>query len=249
MPDTCPKCSSALDEDAIFCPSCAAPVNPKCPSCQKFVTADARFCKYCAFDLSQTRPTADAESSRTVAAKQAAPQRHQFTSGIEALLAAKYHAMSDSQLLAFLRGDLSDETEKCLTIALAELESRTHVDWRDMEVAKTRVREAIVAAHSQSSIGSYTSRTRYNASANSARERAERLAKAGGITAGVSVLLFLWGYNYTSNFANSARAGLMNLVGQSDSTYQLASLCVFLGSIGFLVGLILFIVGMAQRSS
>ena len=81
------------------------------------------------------------------------------------------------------------------------------------------------------------------------REKAERLAKAGGITAGISALLFLWGYGYTSSFAHSARAGLMNLAGQTDSTYQIASLCVFLGSIGFLVGLILFIVGMAQRSS
>jgi hypothetical protein len=248
MPDTCPKCSTALDEDALFCPSCAASVNPKCPNCQKSVTADAKFCKYCAFDLSQTSPTAGTESSPKVAAKQAATRGHQFTSGIEALLASKYHAMSDSQLLAFLRGDLSNETEKCLTIALAELETRTNIDWRDMGVAKTRVREAIVAAHSQSSIGSYTSTTRY-ASENSARERAERLAKAGGITAGVSALLFLWGYSYTSSFANSARASLMSLAGQSDSTYQLASLCVFLGSIGFLVGLILFIVGMAQRPS
>src|SRR5262245_27783623 len=186
MPDTCPKCSSALDEDAIFCSSCAAPVNPKCPSCQKSVTADAKFCKYCAFDLSQTSPTADAESSQKVAAKQATPQQHQYTSGIEALLADKYHAKSDSQLLPFLTDDLSDGTEKYVTIALAELETRTHVDWRDMEVAKTRLREAIVAAHSQNSIGSYTRTTRYNASENSARERAERLAKAGGITAGVS---------------------------------------------------------------
>lgn len=157
--------------------------------------------------------------------------------------------MSDSQLLAFLRGDLSGETEKCLNIALAELETRTKIDWRDMGVAKTRVREAIIAANSYGSIGSHISTTRYNASENSARERAERLAKAGGITAGISALLFLWGYSYTSSLANSARASLMSLAGQSDSTYQLASLCVFLGSIGFLVGLILFIVGMAQRSS
>ena len=46
--------------------------------------------------------------------------------GIEALLADKYHAMTDSQLLAFLRGDVSSETERCLTIALAELETRTN---------------------------------------------------------------------------------------------------------------------------
>jgi Double zinc ribbon len=249
MPDTCPKCSTALDEDAIFCPSCATPVTPRCPSCQKYVTANAKFCKYCAFDLSQTSSTVGTESSRTVAAKQTAPQERQFASGIEGLLADKYHSMSDSQLLAFLRGDLSGETERCLNIALAELETRTNIDWRDMGVAKTRVREAIIASNSHGSIGSYTTTTRYNAVENSAKDRAERLAKAGGITAGISALLFLWGYSYTSSFANSARAGLMSLAGQSDSTYQLASFCVFLGSIGFIVGLIFFIVGMAQRSS
>jgi Double zinc ribbon len=246
MLDTCPKCSAPLDADAIFCPSCAAPVNPQCPSCGKSVSVDAKFCKYCAFDLTQKVSVANAEKSPVVSTEQTLPPKQQVRSGIDGLLADKYHAMSDSQLLAMLRGDLSGQTERSLSIALAELETRTNIDWRDMAVAKTRVKEAIVAVHSR---GSVTNTARYNASQDLAREKAERLAKAGGITAGISVLFFLWGYSYTSNFANSARAGLMNLAGQTDSTYQLASLCVLFGALGFLVGLILFIVGMAQRPS
>lgn len=249
MPDNCPKCSTAVDADAIFCPSCAASINPTCPSCLKPVTSDAKFCKYCAFDLSQATPAASTENPRVVSTNQSASPRQQFNSGLDALMSDKYHAMSDSQLLATLKGDISGQTEKSLTIALAELETRTNIDWRDMSIAKTRVKEAIIAAHTHSSLGSSGNTRRYTAAQDFGKERAERLAKAGGITAGVSALIFLWGYSYTSNFANSARAGLMSLAGQSDSTYQLASLCVFLGSIGFLVGLILFIVGMAQRSS
>jgi protein-S-isoprenylcysteine O-methyltransferase Ste14 len=79
------------------------------------------------------------------------------------------------------------------------------------------------------------------------REKASRLATFGAISAVVSALAFLWGYSYTSNWSNVARAGLSNLAGQTDSTYALAQWCVTLGAIGFLVGLILFIVGLAQR--
>jgi len=246
MPDNCPKCSASLDADAIFCPLCAAPVNPQCPNCGKSVSADAKFCKYCAFDLTQKVSAASSEKSPVVSTEQTFPPTKQFSSSIDALLVGKYHAMSDSQLLAALSGDLSGQTEKPLTIALAELETRTNIDWRDMSVAKTRVKEAIIAAHSY---GSVRNTTRYNTSQVLARERAERLAKAGGITAGISALIFLWGYSYTSSFVNSARAGLMNLAGQTDSTYQFASLCVVFGALGFLVGSILFIVGMSQRSS
>ena len=243
MPDTCPKCSTAVDADAIFCPSCAASINPTCPSCQKPVISDAKFCKYCAFDLSQATPAASTENARVVSANQSASPSPQY-SGLDALLSDKYHAMSDSQLLTMLKGDISGQTEKSLSIALAELEARTNIDWREMSIAKTRVKEAIIAANSHSSVGSYASTPRYSASGDSAREKAERLAKAGGITAGVSALLFLWGYSYRSSFGNAA----MNLFGL-DPTYQLAGWCVAFGTIGFFVGLILFVVGMAQRSS
>jgi hypothetical protein len=79
------------------------------------------------------------------------------------------------------------------------------------------------------------------------RNKAERLAIGGGGVAGVSVLLLLWGYFYTSNLSNVARAGLMNLAGQTDSTYVLAQWSISLGAIGLIVGIVLFIVGMAQR--
>lgn len=63
MPDTCPKCSASLDGDAIFCPSCAAPVNLQCPSCGKSIRANAKFCKYCAFDISQKALVASVEKA------------------------------------------------------------------------------------------------------------------------------------------------------------------------------------------
>ena len=239
----CAKCSEALDDDARFCPSCASPVSQKCPSCEQPVVTGAKFCKYCAFDLSTKMSARKDQGSLS----KSAPTSPQLSSGIEGLLADKYHTMSDSQLLTMTRGDLSGQTKRSLTIVLGELESRTSIDWRDAEVAKTRLKEAITKGHSDRISGRYPSN--FERGEDATREKAERLAKAGGITAGISALLFLLGYSYTSSFANSARAGLMSLAGQTDLTYQLASLCVFLGTMGFIVGLILFVVGMAQRSS
>lgn len=62
MVKTCSKCSSILDNDAVFCASCATPILQAihCPKCDKIINADAKFCKYCAFDLSkpiQNAPT------------------------------------------------------------------------------------------------------------------------------------------------------------------------------------------------
>lgn len=85
------------------------------------------------------------------------------------------------------------------------------------------------------------------AGGSSQREKANRLAVSGAILGIVSAIAFFWGQSYTSNLANTARAGFRGLAGQTDSTYQLAQYCVTLGVIGFLVGLILFIVGLAQR--
>ena len=87
----------------------------------------------------------------------------------------------------------------------------------------------------------------YQDSLERQRTNADRLAVGGGVTAGVSALLFFWGQSYTSN--NFLKAGLSNLVGQTDSTYQLAQWCVTLGVFGFIIGLVLLIVGLAQRSS
>ncbi|MGZ8846958.1 MAG: hypothetical protein ACXW3C_10890 [Pyrinomonadaceae bacterium] len=81
----------------------------------------------------------------------------------------------------------------------------------------------------------------------SQREKATRLATSGGILAVISALAFFWGQSYASNWSNFAKAGLSNLAGQTDATYQIAQWCVPLGAIGFIVGLVLFIVGMAQR--
>jgi len=204
---------------------------------------DAKFCKYCAFDLSRSVSTKPEPVIATH--NRSYSSAGQLTSGIDSLLADRYRSMSDSELLATSKGDLSTHTEKTLSMALTELETRKSLDWRDAEIAKSRLKEAINCADSYASyVGSPRDR-----SSMSQREKADKLMKSGGITAAVSALLFLWGYNYTSSFVNSARASLMNITGQTDSTYQFASLCVVLGAMGFLVGVILVIVGVAQKPS
>ena len=79
------------------------------------------------------------------------------------------------------------------------------------------------------------------------QEKATRLAQLGAITGVVSAVAFFWGSSYTSNWSHLAKAGLSNLAGQTDPTFVMAQWCVTLGTIGFVVGLILFIVGLAQR--
>lgn len=81
---------------------------------------------------------------------------------------------------------------------------------------------------------------------NSQRTKANTLAASGAILAVVSALAFWWGQSYTSSWANTARAGFGNLVGQQDATYQLAQYCIILGALGFIVGVVLFIVGLSQ---
>jgi Double zinc ribbon len=77
--------------------------------------------------------------------------------------------------------------------------------------------------------------------------KANNLARSGAILAIVSAVAFWWGQSYTSSWANTARAGMGNLVGQQDSVYQLADYCIILGALGFIVGVVLFIVGLSQR--
>src|SRR5215210_3746016 len=98
MPDTCPKCSAALDMDAIFCPSCAAPVNPQCPKCGKSVSADAKFCKYCAFDLNQKVSTVNAQTSAIKPSEQFLITKPPFNPDSASPLEKTYHAKSDTEL-------------------------------------------------------------------------------------------------------------------------------------------------------
>jgi hypothetical protein len=239
MPETCSKCKTPLDADAVFCPQCAAPVNPRCPKCEKPISGNAKFCKYCAFDLSGVPPDR-AERNITTRNEQPTFGERPFTTGIDSLLTDKYRAMSDSELMTMLRGDLSAHTEKTLSIAVRELETRKSVDWRDVELAKTRVKGRVDSVNSVGSSDSYP----YYGSKHSPKEKADRLIKSGGITAGISALVFLWGHNYSSSSVNLVRDALTG-----DSTYHLASLCVVVGAMGFLIGLILLLVGIAQRPS
>jgi uncharacterized membrane protein len=55
MQKVCATCSTVLDHDAAFCPSCraaaSAPSTIVCPQCGKSIGAGSKFCKYCAFGL------------------------------------------------------------------------------------------------------------------------------------------------------------------------------------------------------
>ncbi len=76
MLNSCSKCSVSLDEDAVFCPSCATPVNPECPNCQKHITNEAKFCKYCAYDLTKTK-SSNPPNSLSSLPKENSPQLKQ----------------------------------------------------------------------------------------------------------------------------------------------------------------------------
>ena len=69
----------------------------------------------------------------------------------------------------------------------------------------------------------------------------------GIILAVVSAVAYFWGVNYTGNFGNAMAAGLGNLVGRRDQTYDLAIMATQLGPFGFFSGLILFIGGLVLK--
>ena len=58
MTNICSNCSTVLDDNALFCTTCATPLNQlyNCPSCNKPNGLSARFCKFCAFDLQAPYP-------------------------------------------------------------------------------------------------------------------------------------------------------------------------------------------------
>ncbi len=82
----------------------------------------------------------------------------------------------------------------------------------------------------------------------SSRKNAASLIVLGGVLALASAIAFLWGVNYSSNLSNAAYAGLASLVGQTDSTYQLALWAKNLGAVGFIIGVVMTIIGFVKRS-
>ena len=88
-----------------------------------------------------------------------------------------------------------------------------------------------------------------SSSFDSRRAKADKMVLGGGCLAGISALAFFWGVSYTNNTANQMRAGFGSLVGQTDATYGFAKLCVVLGLIGAIAGIVLLIVGLSQRNA
>jgi RNA polymerase subunit RPABC4/transcription elongation factor Spt4 len=69
----------------------------------------------------------------------------------------------------------------------------------------------------------------------------------GIIIAVASAMAYLWGINYAGNFGNAMAAGLGNLVGQRNQTYDMAVMAIQFGPFGFFSGLILFVVGLVLK--
>ena len=65
----------------------------------------------------------------------------------------------------------------------------------------------------------------------------------------VSATAFFWGSAYTGNLGNLAHAGFADLAGEPDSVFAFARACQTLGVVGFVAGLVLFFVGIAQRAT
>ena len=244
MSNTCLKCSSPLDDDASFCPECGTTINLQCPSCEKSINPSSKFCKYCACDLAKNTGSKNPAKLPASSSGLNLTPKEQFSSGIDVILKDKYRAMSDARLLAQFNGDLSGYTEKTLEAALAELETRKNIDSRDLDIVKVRVNEALVVAKTYG--GNYRPSYKDN-NQSSEQEKADKLIKIGAAAAVISVIVFLLGNSYVNNFSNMARAGMMKLAGQTDGAYALAQFAVTLGVIGFIVGIVLLIIGFTRR--
>jgi len=82
------------------------------------------------------------KDSRIIPSDRPLQGKQQSDSGLDNVLLHKYQAMTDSHLLMMLKGDISGQSEKSLSMALAELERRTEIDWREMAIVKTRGRRS-----------------------------------------------------------------------------------------------------------
>jgi DNA-directed RNA polymerase subunit RPC12/RpoP len=69
----------------------------------------------------------------------------------------------------------------------------------------------------------------------------------GIVLAVVSAAAYLWGVNYAGNFSNAMAAGLGNLVGQRNQTYDVAVMAMQFGPFGFFTGVILFVAGLVLK--
>jgi hypothetical protein len=66
----------------------------------------------------------------------------------------------------------------------------------------------------------------------------------GIVLAVVSAGAYLWGVNYAGNFGNAMAAGLGNLVGQRNQTYDVAVMAM---QFGFFTGVILVVAGLVLK--
>jgi hypothetical protein len=68
------------------------------------------------------------------------------------------------------------------------------------------------------------------------RRAASVLAVLSGAILLSSLVAYFWGTQYTESIGNSLNAGLRQLVGQRDTTYELAIVCLRFAPIGIFCG-------------
>ncbi len=211
--------SSTMTERLSSCPKCSSPLDE-----------DAQFCPSCAEPvlLSSTINCPNCNKTVNAGAK--------FCKYCAANLKQKEEFKYGSQLNSqYSNSSFNSQKEK------TERHQRIFVNQTNR--AKKQSPFQIAEEKHRISANQKAEKTSFN----SQKQKAEKLAAFGAILAVISAIAVFWGRSYTSNFANTARAGFENLMGQTDSTYQLAQFCILFGVIGLIVGIVLFIVGMSQR--
>jgi hypothetical protein len=81
------------------------------------------------------------------------------------------------------------------------------------------------------------------------RRSSSRLALFGLVVMLMSAVAFFWGSAYTGNLGNLAHSAFAEVAGEPDSVFAVARACQTLGVVGFVAGLVLFFVGLAQRAT
>ena len=52
----CPQCSSRIEAEFAYCPTCSYKLTPTCPACNRSITITDAFCPYCGKPLRATAP-------------------------------------------------------------------------------------------------------------------------------------------------------------------------------------------------
>jgi predicted amidophosphoribosyltransferase len=73
--------------------------------------------------------------------------------------------------------------------------------------------------------------------------------KVGILVSIGSAVLYFWSRSYVNDLGNTVRAGVSNMIGETDRTFSLAQSAMNLGMLGILLGVGLVLLGLYRRQS